>query len=175
MASFPNPFADPSSLPVFKNPPGGATLQRSKTPHRAAKDKGIPVDSPKPRLVATFAIDRPDKEPFVDGLDQIMDLMRKRSHMAARTSKDHQKEYEKLDRLVREAVTGFSVKMVIDPLAWTDPSFTLKAVVWAFEELDKISADCKELKYVLSKVVLSARDMENQDSPLLEWSFETPW
>ncbi|KAI4272337.1 MAG: hypothetical protein L6R38_006635 [Xanthoria sp. 2 TBL-2021] len=175
MAPFPKSSPKSLSLPNFTNPPDGTTLPKPKAPRRAALDKRFPTGPLKPRLVAFFTIDRPEKEAFDDGLDQIMELMKNRSDVAARTSKDHAKEYEKLDRLIREAVAGFGVKIELGPSAWIDPQYALKVVVWAFEELHKINADCKELKDILSKVVLGARDMEDQDCPLLDWTFEKPW
>ncbi|KAI4110575.1 MAG: hypothetical protein LQ339_001151 [Xanthoria mediterranea] len=132
----------------------------------------------KPRLVATFSIEHPAKEPFDSGLDQLMRLMRSRSTAAgaaAQGSKLGKEMHKRLDGRVREAAAGFRVKIELQPPGWMDPQYGLAVLVWAFEELQRWRIGCGELKDVLGKIVMAAREIEDQDAPLLKWTDEKPW
>ena len=83
--------------------------------------------------------------------------------------------YDRLDGRVREAVAGFSVKIELSPPVWMDPQYGLAVLVWAFEELQRWRVECGELKDVLGKIVMAAREMEDQDAPLMNWTDEKPW
>lgn len=83
--------------------------------------------------------------------------------------------YDRLDGRVREAVAGFSVKIELSPPVWMDPQYGLAVLVWAFEELQRWRVECGGLKDVLGKIVMAAREMEDQDAPLMNWTDEKPW
>lgn len=107
-----------------------------------------------------------------------MSLMQHRSTAAAaanRTSRHQQKEYERLDILIQDAVAGFSVRIELQPPVYIDPQYALAVLVWAFEMLQKGGVECGELKGVLGKVVLGAREIEDLDAPLGGWTYQRPW
>lgn len=56
-----------------------------------------------------------------------------------------------------------------------DPQYALAALVWAFEMLQGAGAECGELKGMLGKVVLGAREIEDLAAPLVGWRCERPW
>ncbi|KAI4220126.1 MAG: hypothetical protein LQ349_008167 [Xanthoria aureola] len=179
MAPAPKSFGEPSTTPT--RPPWRSPylLPTPKRPRRPAFDNTrYPTGPLKPRLVAAFTIDHPAKEPFDSGLDQLMRLMRSRSTAAgaaAQGSKLGKEMYDRLDGRVREAVAGFSVKIELSPPVWMDPQYGLAVLVWAFEELQRWRVECGGLKDVLGKIVMAAREMEDQDAPLMNWTDEKPW
>ncbi|KAI4221062.1 MAG: hypothetical protein L6R36_007158 [Xanthoria steineri] len=175
----------PSKKPTLPSRPNPALLPTCKPLRQATAldNHRYPTGPLKPRLVAAFTIDHPSQAPFDSGLDQLISLMQHRSIAAAaaaaatttRPSKHQKQEYERLDNLIREAVAGFSVRIELQPPVWMDPQYALAALVWAFEMLQGAGAECGELKGMLGKVVLGAREIEDLAAPLVGWRCERPW
>ena len=117
-------------------------ISESATPHDSLEigaltsrilDRRFPTGPLKPRIAASFAIDRFGGVSFDDGLDQRVDLMERRSSLAAKTSKDSKREHTRLDELIEDVVNCCTVKIKLAPSPWIEPPYGWEVVVWAFE------------------------------------------